>query len=317
MLYPLPDFVNTQIPPLSSERPQTLKQAGADLSRRYRQAEAGQHLQHSAAVAAYLQVRLPATYAVMRQVWDRLRAQAPDWQPRTLVDLGAGPGTASLAAVEAFDSLEQLHLLESEARMRQAGQKLLAAGPAPLPAAHWQAGRLPAADWPEADLACLSYVLNELTPSDWPLLFDKLASRHAVLVFVEPGTPQGFEHLRQVRSRFLQTGWQVWAPCPHQQPCPMAAPDWCHFAQRLARSPLHRQIKDASKGHEDEKFAYLILARQPAPVSTGARILRHPMHHKGHVRLQLCTPEGLQPAVRSKKDADWKQARQLAWGDSC
>ncbi|MBF2055433.1 MAG: hypothetical protein IGS03_18445 [Candidatus Sericytochromatia bacterium] len=316
MLYPLPEFVQTQLAALTDSNQQHLKQASAELSRRYRQAEAGQHLQHHAAVSAYLQLRLPATYAVMCQVWERLRTQAPDLTPRSLADLGAGPGTASLAAVQRFASLNQLHLLETDARMRQAGQSIFAGGPAPLPAASWQAGRLPVADWPTTDLACLSYVLNELPQQDWPQLFDKLASRHRLLVFVEPGTPQGFEHLRQVRNVFLQTGWQVWAPCPHQQACPITAPDWCHFAQRLARSPLHRQLKGAVKGHEDEKFAYLILGQTPVPQAAEARILRHPLHHKGHLRLQLCTPDGLQSAVRSKKDANWKQARQLAWGDS-
>lgn len=316
MLYPLPEFVQSQLSALTGASQQHLKQAGTDLSRRYRQATAGQHLQHSDAVAAYLQLRLPATYAVMCQVWARLRAQAPDLKPQSLTDLGAGPGTASLAAVQAFDSLKQLHLLETDTRMRQAGQKIFATGTDPLPAASWQAGRLPAADWPGTELACLSYVLNELPQQDWPQLFDKLSSRHQLLVFVEPGTPQGFEHLRQVRSRFLQSGWQVWAPCPHQQPCPITTPDWCHFSQRLARSALHRQLKGAVKGHEDEKFAYLILGQTPVPQAVEARILRHPLHHKGHLRLQLCTPDGLESAVRSKKDADWKQARQLVWGDS-
>jgi len=47
------------------------------------------------------------------------------------------------------------------------------------------------------------------------------------------------------------------APCPAATPCPLAAPDWCHFAARVERSSMHRRVKDAELGYEDEKSATL------------------------------------------------------------
>ena len=38
-----------------------------------------------------------------------------------------------------------------------------------------------------------------------------------------------------------EAGANILAPCPHARPCPLAAPDWCHFSARVARSRLHRE----------------------------------------------------------------------------
>jgi ribosomal protein RSM22 (predicted rRNA methylase) len=94
-----------------------------------------------------------------------------------------------------------------------------------------------------------------------------------------------------------------------------AVGDWCHFAARVDRTAEHRRLKDGELGYEDEKFSYLAFSKTPA-AHAEARIVRHPQVHGGHIRLTLCTPEGLQsPTVtRSKKEA-FRAARKAKWGD--
>jgi len=320
-MYPLPDFAQAHLNTVLAEVPhKTLLAACQALSASYRSQTASEetatHLRSPTAVAAYLATRLPATYAVMCQVWQRLREVAPDYQPRSLLDLGAGPGTATLAASQCFDSLQSLHLLEAHPQMLAAGRELFRAGPARLQAARWQRGNLTQPQASSAEVACLAYVLNELPAHTWPRLFAELAAQHELLVWVEPGTPQGYAQLLQVRQTFVAWGWQIWAPCPHQLACPLQDPDWCHFSQRLERSALHRQLKAAQHNHEDEKFAYLILGKLPAPAPAASRILRHPQHHKGHIGFTLCTPTGQAQQVLGKKEPDWRQLKSRVWGDA-
>ena len=105
------------------------------------------------------------------------------------------------------------------------------------------------------------------------------------------------------------------APCPHDDRCPMAGTDWCHFAVRLERSSLHRELKRARLGYEDEKYSYLAVSasRPPVPV---ARLVRSPRSHKGHVRLFLCEAGGLGERVISRSDGEiYRRARTACWGD--
>ena len=74
-----------------------IRHAAQELSQSYRAARI-----HAALSpidrAAYLAVRFPSTFAVADRVWRELAALIPSAEIRTLLDAGAGPGTASLAA---------------------------------------------------------------------------------------------------------------------------------------------------------------------------------------------------------------------------
>ena len=117
-------------------------------------------------------------------------------------------------------------------------------------------------------------------------------------------------------EQLLGLGGSVAAPCPHERRCPLAEDDWCHFAVRLPRSSSHRAAKAAQAGFEDEKFAYVVVMREPVE-RAAARILRHPQVRGGHVRLELCAAEGLRSAVVSKRDrVAFREARKSSWGDA-
>jgi ribosomal protein RSM22 (predicted rRNA methylase) len=93
--------------------------------------------------------------------------------------------------------------------------------------------------------------------------------------------------------------------------------DWCHFAERLERSRLHRALKGGELSYEDEQYSYVAASRRTADLP-GARILRHPQQRKGLVSLQLCTASGeaIELKVSKSQGVPYKQARRARWGDA-
>ena len=159
--------------------------------------------------------------------------------------------------------------------------------------------------------------MNELDDSVAVRVVERAwASTTGALAIVEPGTPDGYRRILAARARLLELGGFTVAPCPHDLACPLLEGDWCHFAVRLPRSAEHRSAKAASAGFEDEKFAYVVVAREE-PARAPARILRHPQVRGGHVRLELCAADGLRSIVVSKRDREaFREARKASWGDA-
>jgi ribosomal protein RSM22 (predicted rRNA methylase) len=75
-------------------------------------------------------------------------------------------------------------------------------------------------------------------------------------------------------------------------------------------------LKGGTLGYEDEKFAYLVFARDTDIEPANARVLRHPRGDQGKVGLDLCTPDGLQRVAVTRRHDAWRAARKAEWGDA-
>jgi ribosomal protein RSM22 (predicted rRNA methylase) len=296
------------------------QKAGAALSQRYRDAHTppGPRARADDDIAAYALTRLPATYAAASATLGEVRARWQEFTPRSQLDLGAGLGAAAWAAAKTWASLEAVTAVELEATMLETGRSLAAAGPPAVARSSWRRGDA-SRELPEGsfDLVTIVYVLNELDPVAVVRAVEHAwAATAGALVIVEPGTPEGYRRIIAARALLLALGGFTVAPCPHDRSCPLGEADWCHFAVRLPRSREHRTLKSAQLGYEDEKFSYVVVAREPTPRAP-ARILRHPQVRGGHVRLELCAADGLREAVVSKRDGDvFRVARKASWGDA-
>jgi len=295
-----------------------IRKAAELLSQRYRgEVRDGRlHLSERAAATAYLATRLPATYAAVRASLSAIADIRPQWSPRTLLDAGAGPGSALWAARDQWPSIEHATMIEASEPVRQVGDALAReSGARTTWIAADIARALPALE--RADLVTLSYVLGELAPTAIDPLIERLwgLSQDTLLV-VEPGTPAGWQRILLVRDRLIAFGANIIAPCPHAERCPLTAPDWCHFSRRVSRSRTHRLAKDADVPWEDEKFIYLAASRtgDPQPM---ARVLARPRAASGTVRLKLCASTGqLEERLVTKRQGDaYKAARRVDWGD--
>jgi ribosomal protein RSM22 (predicted rRNA methylase) len=252
---------------------------------------------------AYAAYRMPATHAAVAAVLKQLPLR-----PQSLLDVGGGSGAATWAALDAFPTLTDLTVLDQVPEALKLGERM-------LPRATWRQWRL-GEPLDTADLVLVSYVLGELTPEAQHTLVEQAgaAARQAV-VLVEPGTPLGYHRILDARERLIAAGWTVAAPCPHQQACGMTGRDWCHFSARVNRSALHRRLKEAELGYEDEKFSYVALTR--AAAHGPGRVVRHPVFRKGLVTLQVCNPDTtVGPTLVSKREGvTYKAARDAEWGD--
>jgi ribosomal protein RSM22 (predicted rRNA methylase) len=288
-----------------------LRRAAKALSDHYRDHGAGgaSSLASEERVAAYLATRFPATYAAAIGVLLEVQSRIGD-AVASILDLGAGMGAATLAAQRVFPRLQKSALVEADAAFIEAGRELL-----------------PDATWLRADLrrqrrfephglVIASYALGELEQADALAAADAAwdAARNA-FVLIEPGAPRAFDLVLAIRSRLIERGAHLIAPCPWQGPCPLAGRDFCHFAERVERSALHRRAKDAELNYEDEKFSYVAFSRTPVKRAAG-RVIRRPEHQPGLITLEVCRGEAIAIERTTKRDRDrFRAARKASWGD--
>src|SRR5271154_6574268 len=87
--------------------------AAASISRTYRDGGGSATIRTETAAMAYALARMPATYAAVAAGLNALCEITPHFVPNSLLDVGAGPGTATWAAAEAFPSLQGFTLVDS------------------------------------------------------------------------------------------------------------------------------------------------------------------------------------------------------------
>jgi ribosomal protein RSM22 (predicted rRNA methylase) len=293
-------------------------QRSQKISTTYRAGGGSGTIKSEADALAYALARMPATYAAVAASLNALTEITPSLAPATLLDVGAGPGTASWAAAEAFPSLQDFTLLDANANLSRLALEL-ARDSTRLANCRYLPGDAGAnlAQVSSADLVIASYIIGELGDSDQRALAEAMwaKARHA-LVVIEPGTPAGYARILALRQQLIASGAYVAAPCPHERPCPLTPPDWCHFSQRLPRSQAHRQIKGAEVPFEDERFIYVALTRA-RPATRAARVLAPPDVGKAEIAAKLCTENGVEVTRVPRRDKPaYASARRWRWGDA-
>jgi ribosomal protein RSM22 (predicted rRNA methylase) len=267
---------------------------------------------------AYLVARLPATFAAVAFCLAELTRGRPQFSPETLLDAGSGPGTAAWAATAAYPGISTVTFLDNNPSFLKLASGLAAQSDH----AALQGARALNADLSNppgeaaADLVVAAYALAEMPLAkarETAIALWKACEN--TLLIIEPGTPQGFARIHEVRVALLAEGAHLIAPCTHENSCPMQPPDWCHFSVRLQRSREHMHAKKATVPFEDEKFSYLIASHRPGALN-GARILSPPAESKADIKFKLCAETGLaQQSIARRDKAEYKRVRKLDWGD--
>lgn len=297
---------------LQTQSGAALRANSDQLTERYRAGQTSARVD----LAAYLTTRMPATYAAVRKVLSEVSRVSPQFAPKSLLDLGAGPGTASWAALVEWPDLASITMIEADPRFVTLAAELAQASElAALQSAVITKAKL-ADTAAKADLVVAAYVFAELAEKEAGQVALKLWSQtDQTLVIIEPGTPRGFARIRAARQNLVAAGAHIIGPCTHANACPMTGDDWCHFSQRLARSREHMHAKQATVPFEDEPFSWIAVSRTPVLLSS-SRVIRPPEQDKHSMTFKVCNAEGLSDLVIARRNKPaYKRHRKLEWGD--
>jgi len=293
-----------------------LVQAAETVSLRYRREAGGKGFQIQSEVEAlsYLAARMPATYAANAKVMSEVIRLYPDFRPESVLDVGAGPGTASLCAVNQFETIKSSLLIEPNRYLKQSGRDFLSSFTSGF---EWGESKVENLELGRSfDLVLASYVFNEIEKSNLNKLVEKIWSTCSkIMIIIEPGIPQGAGVIQSIRNWAIKSNISILAPCPQVNECPLANTDskWCHFSVRISRSKLHKTLKGGDAGFEDEKFSYIVLSRERV-TPPEYRLIGHPSGTKLR-ELQVCGKNGAETLKISKSNPSHKASKKLEWGD--
>ena len=139
------------------------RRRAARISENYRGGGNSGTIRSRADALAYALARMPATYAAVIASLNAFVEIKPDFTPRSLLDVGAGPGTATWAAAEMWPSLDRFASLDANAALRDLALEL-ARDSSRLRAMDYRHGDAHAAlaNAETADLVIASYVIGEI-----------------------------------------------------------------------------------------------------------------------------------------------------------
>lgn len=300
---------------LSENKVSNIIENAQTISNRYRKndGKGKRLLTNESEAVSYVISRMPATYAAVYSVFKQILVNY-DEEITSLLDVGAGTG-AGTWAVNEIENMSQITCLEREKSMSNIGKKLMKN--TALDNVQWKSYDILQDEIEEkADIVLTSYMINELPEQEREKAVLKLwQATNKLMVVIEPGTPEGFKNILNIRNLIKEQGGYIVAPCCCNGECPIKENDWCAFYARVARSSIHRQAKGGNLGYEDEKFSYIAFSKTPVEI-TGERILRHPQINSGFVKVKLCTAEGIQEKTYSKKDGEiYKKIKKLDAGE--
>lgn len=137
-------------------------------------------------------------------------------------------------------------------------------------------------------LGIFSYALTELNSlPEWTTDLD-------ALLIIEPSTREDGRRLLDIRAEFLGKKYFAWAPCLHQNQCPLlhgTKKDWCHHRIDFDGPSWYQEIeKTLPFKNRTITFSYLCLRKKEPkkfPVNYG-RIVGDRLDEKGKFKQLMC-----------------------------
>ncbi|CDQ67346.1 unnamed protein product [Oncorhynchus mykiss] len=283
----------------------------------------------------YMVAKLAGGYAAVKRVLNEIKKRDPSFSPHSLLDFGSGLGTAVWASHSFWgDTLKEMVCVDNSGAMNTIADRLLRGSSEkdePVIKQVYFRQFLPVSPKVQFDLVVGAFSLSELASQkereDAILTLWRKTSSY--LVLVENGTKEGHQILMDARDILLKKQERtahdprrpsVFAPCPHESPCPKLfqlplVP--CNFSQAYSPLPL-----PGVPDRLTERFSYLVLSRTDWAGGEGldwARLTAPVLRRPRHVHCQVCCSSGeikrvVVTAHRHGRDV-YRCARSSDWGD--
>lgn len=327
----LPEEIENHIQHLLNKSTNAWVKKAVSLSLRYRiDRSSHKYIENSDDVLGYLAVRAPSTYSQIYGALESIKKLNPNWQPKNILDIGSGPGTAIWAAAEIFSSLKNGTAVEMDNNFIKAGQSILTS----IPEINivWELTDL-SKSLPKTeeifDLVILANILNEMDEKTKNKVLS-FAQNHSkgILLILEPGTPYGYEVVKQ-SAETLKTD-KDYLVTPYIDNIFIDSEE-VTFTQKIKRPDFQKRVRHLQRKNEqlekprllppsdweESKYYYLAYSKFPNEITPTARLIDAPKPLKPFVELKILTGRGIRTERVFKKDRElYKKAKKLNRGDT-
>ncbi len=273
---------------------------------------------------AYLGLRVPATYAQVFGALGAVREVVPSWRPKSLLDIGSGPGTATWAAISQWPELDEITCLDDDKDFILLGEQIIKDSEIKH-YVNWKSHdvRLGIEEGENFyDLIIIANVLNELTPKAQEKLIGQAFNLcKGLLIIIEPGTPQGSKIVSTMAQKLRRTGILL---APYIANTFVEDKDYyLHFPQRFIRPEFQRRIRqqmrtrtEMASDWEESKYSYVAISKFAAEKNYWARTVGEPEIQKGFLEIPIITAENITKIKVMKRDKEaFTFAKRLRWGE--
>ena len=242
-----------------------------------------------------------------------------DEEKLSLLDLGCGTGVAALSFVDAFPNLQfdSIHLWDRSPKAREFAKLQLKDKTSETKIE---------CSLPKSSNICLvSHVLTEMDDQQLSDFMEQVTKSDHIF-WVDAGTSFVSKRLIQIRQKLLSMGYEVKAPCNHQNQCGMLAEGnedhWCHFfaepPQEAHQSAFWRDFaKQLKVDLRSLPVSFLVMSRRSEKTkSDDSRVIGRVREYKGFCKALLCNESGVSEQDIQKRD-DKKVFKKLCKGGFC
>ncbi|XP_034938143.1 methyltransferase-like protein 17, mitochondrial isoform X2 [Chelonus insularis] len=252
----------------------------------------------------YLIARGGHNYAALYTILSEIKKRDPSFIPKTLFDFGSGVGSVSWVAMTLWPkSIKEYLGIEISEPMMKLAQKIINMSDTPIQNVFFKQ-YFPVAS-PSYDLIVSAFSLLELPTrrNRMETVLNLWRKTARYLVIVEEGTTAGFAIINEVREFFLRVVKShtekgmykafIFAPCPHQLPCPMfqTRDTACKFNASFFALPYWKMKKNHVL---NTQFTYIVLKKgsDKTEEDEWPRLVQPVLKGSKRAICRMCTAEG-------------------------